>query len=176
MRLLRIFAIATVLASGLALAPRALAPGASVLAPNCVSAQLRVSIATPQGAAGTIYFPVVITNTGRACQIWGVPVIQPVVATKARRLTPIGPRARNASIGQMPVRHVVAKGKSLRDAVGVTETGNYTPSTCRARNATGIVVSLGGFLSSAYVPLKISVCSRLASTTTRLIAPGTTGN
>ena len=175
MKLLSILAIATVLASGLALAPDALASGASVPAPNCVSAQLRVSLATPQGAAGTIYVPVVITNTGRACQIWGVPAIQPVVVTTARRFTPVGPRARNTSIGQMPVRHVVAKGKSLRDAVGVTETGNYPPSTCRARNATGVVVSLGGFLTGVYVPLKISVCTRLASTTTRLIAAGTTG-
>ncbi|MBW4029430.1 MAG: DUF4232 domain-containing protein [Acidobacteria bacterium] len=176
MKLLRILAVATVLASGLTLAPGALASGASVLAPNCASAQLRVSLGTPQGAAGTIYVPVVITNTGRACQIWGVPAIQPVVVTKARRFAPVGPRARNTSIGQMPVRHVVAKAKSFSDAFGVTETGNYTPSTCRARNATGVVVSLGGFLTRVYVPLKISVCTRLASTTTRLIVAGTAGD
>ena len=175
MKTFRILASVAVLTGGFALATTSLAMGATASAPNCVRAQLHFSLGTSQGAAGTIYVPLVITNTARTCQIWGVPAVQPVVATSAHKFAPVGPRARNTSIGQMPVRHLVAKGKSLSDALGVTETGNFTPSTCRPRNATGALVSLGGFFSGVYVPLKMSVCTRLASTTTRLMVPGVTG-
>ena len=175
MKILRILASATVLAGGATLATGALATGAVATSPDCVSPQLHLSLGTSQGAAGTIYVPLVITNTSRTCQIWGVPAIQPVVRTSTQRFAPVGPRARNTSIGQMPLRHVLAKGKSVSDAIGVTETGNYTPSTCRARHATGVLVSLGGFVNRAYVPLQMSVCTRLASTTTRLLVLGRTG-
>lgn len=171
----RILAGATMMAGALVFSSGSLAAGASTGVPNCTSAHLRVTLGTSQGAAGTIYVPVIITNTGRACQIWGVPAVQPVVASAAHRFTPVAPRARNTSIGQMPARHVVARGGAVSDAVGVTETGNYPSSACHARNATGIVVSLGGFVKRVYVPLKISVCTRQASTTTRLIVPGKAG-
>ena len=58
---------------------------------------------------------------------------------------------------------------------GVTETGNYTPSTCVAKTAGAIVVTLGNFVSHHYVPLKISVCTATTSTHTQLIVAGTTG-
>ena len=75
----------------------------------------------------------------------------------------------------MPARHVVKTGRAVSDAFGVTESGNYTTSACRPKNAGAIVVSLTTFVNSTFVPLKISVCTKLVSTTTKLIVQGTTG-
>ena len=102
-----------------------------------------------------------------------MPAIQPVAGNAHHA---VGPMARSLSMGQMPARHVIAKGQSVSVAFGVVETGNYTPSTCVARSASGVVVSLGSFVHSTYVHLPIIVCTKRTSITTRLIVAGTTGN
>ena len=40
---------------------------------SCTPSAMGVSRGTSQGAAGTIYYPLVFTNHGPACAIWGVP-------------------------------------------------------------------------------------------------------
>ena len=70
----------------------------------------------------------------------------------------------------------MAKGQSVSVAFGVTETGNYAPSTCIMRSASGVVVTLGTFVSSRYVQLPITMCTKRTSITTRLITAGVTGN
>jgi hypothetical protein len=149
-------------------------------AKSCVSSQITVSRGAAQGTAGTTYYPLVFTHTGAhaltattACTLFGVPVIQPVIGPSHR---PLGPLARNESMGEMPALHTLAKGQSVSVAFGVVDTGNYTASTCAARRARGVIVTLGAFVRPTYVNLAITVCTKLASTTTRLVAPGVTGN
>lgn len=139
---------------------------------NCRPAQLRVSIGRPNGAAGTIYYPIVFTNRGGACWLWGVPSVQPVVGAGHH---PLGPPAANASIGEMPARHQLLHGGAVSDGFGVAETGNYPPARCRARNASGVLVSLSPFVRPTYLALRISVCTRLASTHIQLLVAGRTG-
>jgi hypothetical protein len=151
----------------------AVAPAWGLNAKSCVSANLKVSLGTVQGTAGTIYHPIVFTNVGSfACTIFGVPVIQPVSGVGHRA---IGPPARNLSMGEMPAMHLLVKGRSVSVAFGVTETGNYTRSTCVPRAADGVVVSVGSFLHSRYVHLPIDVCTKRTSISTKLITAGTTG-
>jgi len=133
----------------------------------------KVTHGAAQGTAGTIYYPIVFTNTGATCAIFGVPAVQPVVGSMHHA---VGPLARSLSMGEMPVRHVIAKGQSVSVAFGVVETGNYTPSTCVARSANGVVITLGDFVHSRYVHLAIIVCTKRTSITTRLITAGVTGN
>ena len=140
---------------------------------NCVPAQIVVTHGASQGTAGTIYYPLIFTNKAATCAIFGVPAIQPVAGTAHRA---VGPMARSLSMGQMPARHVIAKGQSVSVAFGVVETGNYTPSTCVARSASGVIVSMGSFVHSTYVHLPIIVCTKRISITTRLITAGRTGN
>ena len=140
--------------------------------PNCAPSHITVTLGQSEGAAGTIYYPIVFTNHGAACAIWGVPAIQPVGGSAH---TAVGPIARNDAVGMMPVRHVVANAKSVSVAYGVVESGNYTPSACVARKASGVVVQLGSFVNPTYVALPISVCTKIASTVTSLIVAGTTG-
>ena len=144
---------------------------------NCVPAHLKVTLGASQGAAGTIYYPLVFTNTSTAsCAIWGVPAVQPVVGGASHSRVHVGPAAHNNSMGEMPVRHVVAAGQSVSAGFGVTESGNYSKSTCGPKMAGAIVVSMGTFVAHAYVPLKISVCSKISSTSTKLIVAGKSGN
>ena len=176
MKAFRILTSAGLLASGVSLASGAVSRAASAApAMNCVAAHLHIALGVSQGAAGTIYHPVVFTNTGPACTIFGVPAIQPVIGEASHSRVAVGPAARNMSMGEMPAMHVVKTGTSVSDAFAVVETGNFTPSACRPKNAGAIVVTLGNFVHDAYVTLKISVCTKRSSTSTRLIAPGTTG-
>jgi hypothetical protein len=141
-------------------------------APSCRSSRIAVTHGAPQGTAGTTYIPLRFTNEGAACAIWGVPVIQPVVGASHK---PVGPGARNLSTGEMPVRHVVAKGAAVSVAFGVVDTGNYSASACVARSASGVIVTLGSFARATYLHLPITVCTKRWSVTTRLIVPGVSG-
>jgi len=141
-------------------------------APSCVSAQMVVTHGQAQGTARTTYIPLVFTNKGRACAIWGVPAVQPVTGAHH---SAVGPTARNNSMGEMPVRHVVARGAAVSVDFGVVDTGNYTASSCVARSASGVIVSLGSFIHPTYVHLPITVCARRVSVTTKMIVPGVDG-
>jgi hypothetical protein len=145
--------------------------GGATLA-SCVPAQMRVTHGAAQGTAGTTYIPLVFTNTGATCALWGVASVQPVLASRRA----LGPAARNQSMGEMPARHVLTRGRSVSVAFGVVETGNFTASSCVAREASGVVVSLASFVRPTYLRLPISVCTKRASTTTRLIVDGSLGN
>ncbi len=163
-------AAAVLVAAAPLLAGSARAEAAGV--PACASAQLVVYVGVSSGTAGTIYYSLVLTNRRAACVLWGVPAIQPVAGPTGRAL---GPPARNASVGQMPARHVVARGSSVSVAWGVSEVGNYPPARGRAAHAWGVTIALRPFLAPRRVRLASAVCTRLASTTTRLVAPGVTG-
>ncbi len=147
-------------------------PARAAGVPTCTSAQLVVHVGRPSGTAGTIYYPLILTNHRGTCVLWGVPAIQPIASPSGRA---VGPPARNASIGQMPARHVLGRGASVAVAWGVSEVGNYPPARCHAARAWGVVISLRPFLAPRRVRLVNAVCTRQSSTTTRLVTPGVTG-
>jgi len=182
MKSLRILASVGLVSGVLVMTSGALATGATgatgasaSTVKTCTSALLSVSLGTSEGAAGTIYYPVVFTNRGAACAIWGVPAVQPVVGGASHSRIDVGPRARNDSLGQMPVRHVLAAHHQVSAGMGVAESGNYPVGLCEPENAGAIVVSLGTFLPPTNLTLKISVCTKVSSVSTRLIVSGNTG-
>ncbi|MDH2903499.1 MAG: hypothetical protein PXZ08_06055 [Actinomycetota bacterium] len=173
---LRFFTSAGLLASTLAFG--ACAPGspaASAVVKNCTDVNIHLHVGVAQGAAGTIFYPLVLTTTGPACALWGTPMVQPVVGGAIHSRLSVGPAARNLSRGEMPAHHILTRAHALSAAFGVSESGNYPASTCRPRNAGGIIVTLAPFVRPRYLTLPISVCTQIASTTTQLLSPGTTG-
>jgi hypothetical protein len=149
--------------------------GSAAAAPvkNCAPAQLVVRLGRSQGTAGTTYYPIVFTNrAANSCAVFGVPSVQAVYGAAHHAL---GPAAKSQSMGQMPARHVLAKGHSVSGAFGVVDTGVFSPRSCAAKISTGIVVSLGSFVPSRYLRLAISVCTKRTSLTTRLIVSGVNG-
>jgi len=160
-----------VVAGGTTLVSTTVASAAAVK--PCVASQIKVTHGPSDGTAGTVYFPIIFTNTGATCTIFGVPAIQSVSGATHRK---VGPSAKSVSIGLNEAQHSVTKGHSVSSAFGVVDTGNFPPSTCVAAKASGILVSLGNFVHSTYVALAITVCTKRASTTTRLITAGVSGN
>ncbi len=170
----RLFALGSALGLAAASAVVLVGPGGVAAAtgvPACRPSQVRITTGVSEGAAGTIYVPLVFTNRGATCTIWGVPSVQPVTLTHH----PVGPPARNDSIGLMPALHVVRHGQSVASALGVAETGNYPVARCHARRAWGVRVRLGSLAGPAVVKLGISVCTSQASTSVQLVVPGRTG-
>ncbi len=175
MKVLRILLSSGLLAGGLAVMGSTGGLAGAATVPNCAPTQLRVSLGQSEGAAGTIYYPIVFTNHGGTCAIWGVPAVQPVRGGATHSRVPVGPAARNNSIGEMPVRHVLPTGRSVSDGLGVAESANYPARDCVAKWAGAIIVRLGTFVPGTELPLKISVCTKVASVSTRLIVSGATG-
>ncbi|HUY42676.1 MAG TPA: DUF4232 domain-containing protein [Acidimicrobiales bacterium] len=165
-------AVAVLLAPGVTVLGSLAAPAGAANVSDCVSSQLTLAHARSQGTAGTTYVPIVITNHRSTCAIWGVPAIQPVSGAAHRAL---GPLARNLSMGEMAMRQVIAKGASVSVAFGIVDTGNYPSATCAARRASGVKVSLGNFFANRFVGFPLTVCTKIASTTTRLLAKGSQG-
>jgi len=143
--------------------------------PKCTPGQISLRVGPANGAAGTIYHPIIFTNTGATCVIEGVPALQPGKLS-GTSFVAVGPAAKNLSMGEMPALHTLAKGKSVSVAFGVTETGNYTPSACKAASAPVVSVVLGSYARGtvSFKPA-LSVCTKLASTRTQLIVAGTQG-
>jgi hypothetical protein len=125
-----------------------------------------------QGTAGTFSVPVIFTVKAGTCTLYGVPAIQPLGGTNHHA---VGPVARNASIGQMPVLHTVSAGHSVSASIGFGDTGNYPASRCHAAGVSGIAVTLPSLGTTMHVSLSSSVCTALSSVSTRLIVPGTGG-
>ncbi|MDE3064771.1 MAG: hypothetical protein KGJ36_03775 [Acidobacteriota bacterium] len=171
MKTIKLLLAGAALTGGLVVGGAGLVASATAVG-SCKPAQMAVTRGQSNGAAGTIYYPIVFTDTAGSCAIWGVPAIQPVSGPSHTKL---GPPAANASMGMMPVRHVLTKGMSVSVGYGVVDTGNYPPATCKAKNASGVIVSLAPFVRPTYVRLPISVCTKRVSTKSRLLAPGRTG-
>jgi hypothetical protein len=144
----------------------------------CTASALRVSMGRANGAAGTIYYPVVFTNvSAKACQLAGVPTVQPTTgATSGALHALVGPTAavRNeSSSGYGDAVRLVPKAQASA-AYGVAETGNFTPSQCVAANFKSLEVTLGG-VGSWWVALAGSTCTLLASTSVTGVVPGSSG-
>lgn len=153
-----------------------LSPTAFPKPPAC--SMLTVSVGQSNGAAGTIYYPLVLLNpTSAACTISGIPTVQPTSRrTSGSSYSPVGPAARKLNLSAQglgnPVR--LAPNASASVAFGVSETGNYTPSDCVAKAAKSVTLSIGA-VHGIWTPMSISVCTKLASTSVSGVSPTTTG-
>lgn|GEM_PF-1836357 len=148
---------------------------------SCASTQLKLSVGQPDGTAGTIFFPLIVTNVGsHACVLSGTPSVQPTsgsLAGDAHIL--VGPRATLRGTGS------TGYGDSIRlwphakasAAYGVVETGNFSPSQCVSKNFESLSVGISSVSrdTSWFVPLSSTTCSKLASTNISGFVPGTSG-
>jgi hypothetical protein len=170
-RLLTLSLLAASFSSGLSTAAVAAASPAST--PWCSTSTITLSAGPANGAAGTIYHPLIFTNKSKsACQLSGVAALQPGLAGK--NFVAVGPASRNTAMGIMAILITLAPGQSASDNMGVSETGNYSASACKAKTANAVAVQLGA-ISETVSFGSFSVCTALASTTTRLLSRGTQG-
>jgi hypothetical protein len=147
----------------------------------CTSAQLRLSVGQSNGTAGTIFVPLVVTNVGsRACVVAGTPSVQPTTGSLAGLAhILVGPRATLRDTGSTGYGDSIRLGPRAKAsaALGVVETGNFSPAQCVPENFESLSVALANVpgATSWWVPLSGSTCTKLASINISGFVPGTTG-
>jgi hypothetical protein len=141
---------------------------------RCASGSIKVSVGAASGAAGTTYYPLRFTNIGTvACTVSGIPTVQPTSGAQENvARVNLGPPARALDMSSSgygnPVR--LAQGQRASAAFGVSQTANYPPSTCVARNSRSLDIALAS-VGGWWLALKISVCTKLASTSISGVVP-----
>jgi len=141
-----------------------------VTAPSCAPASIVAKRGPSDGAAGTIYYHLRLTNTSAVnCSLHGPVSAQPVVGAAH---TPVGPASRKIVLaGRGAVVTLAAHHGVTNVLYGVVEAGNYSPAQCGAKNANGVMVTLGAEKYYFALPAQ-QVCVKLASTTVTGLAPG----
>lgn len=144
---------------------------------RCTLAALKVTLGQSQGAAGTIYYPLVLTNRGvTPCVVSGIPRVQPGSASSTGVHASIGPAATLEDLAASgygePIRLV--GGASASANFGVAQSANYPTSRCRAANFSGVTVLVGG-IGRWWVTLPSSTCTKVASTHVSGLVPTSTG-
>lgn len=136
----------------------------------CAIASIVAKRGPSDGAAGTIYYHLRLFNTSATnCSLHGVVSAQPVVGAAH---APVGPSSRKIVLpGRGGVVTLAAHHGVANALYGVVEAGNYSRAQCGAKNANGVVVTLGSTKYYFALPVQ-QVCVKLASTTVTGLAPG----
>lgn len=125
---------------------------------SCLTRNLSFSIGTADGAAGSVYEPLRMTNKGTAsCTLYGYPGVSFVTGGSGDQVG--ADASRNP---QHPAATVtLAPGATAESIVQVVNHGNYSPSQCKAADVSGFRVYPPGETAAAYVPFDqaSSACS-----------------
>ena len=117
--------------------------------PSCQTKDLSLSLGQADGAAGSVYEPLRLTNTGSsACTMYGYPGVSFVTAGSGDQ---VGAAAtRNPQHSALTV--TLAPGATAESVVQVVNHENYSPSQCKAADVSGFRVYPPGNKAAAYVP------------------------
>ncbi|MFI0900683.1 DUF4232 domain-containing protein [Streptomyces sp. NPDC020983] len=133
-------------------------------APMCAASQLTASLGAPEGAAGSVYRYLLLTNHGAtACHLTGYPGVSVLDASGKQ----IGAPADRRPMDYAPV--VLKPGESASDTI---RTANHL-GTCRPASAK-VRVYPPGSRASLVVDGEVTVCDELFTITP--LAAGRTGN
>ena len=126
---------------------------------ECTTAQLAPSIANPNGAAGSVYYDLVLTNNGgTACFVQGYPGVSFVTSQSGSQVGAAAGRQLDPNVpGTPPVD--LAPGESASSVLRVAEAGNYPQGTCRPAQVPGLRVYPPDQQTSLYVPLVRPACA-----------------
>ena len=146
-------------------------PGQAIL--PCQTSGLRVSVGAPNGAAGTIFYPVDFTNTlASPCELTGYPGVS-LVSKGSDAGSQIGADAKRTTPPQVQ-QVTLAPGHTAHAVLGVAEAGNFPASKCNPVTAHWIKVFPPGQRAAAYVPFSTQTCASTAEPTMTItpVSPG----
>jgi hypothetical protein len=150
--LTRILATSALLVTGGLLAP---VSGASAATPACTNADLTASYHGGDGAAGTTYGRIVLTNTsGHTCRTGGYGGISYVGDGNG---TQIGAAARRTDASHVAT-FVLRPGQRLHSPIGETVALNYPRSRCHPAHVDGFRVYVPNATASQYVAHPTTGC------------------
>jgi Protein of unknown function (DUF4232) len=123
---------------------------------TCLATSLTGSLGTSQGAAGTIYTDLVLTNSSAAsCMLYGYPGVSFVTGPGG---TQIGAPANRNPIS--PVTQVtLAAGGQANVLIALTDVGVYPPSACQPTTVSWLRVFPPGDYGSIYVQYATQTCA-----------------
>jgi hypothetical protein len=131
-------------------------PAIHAAVPNCRTAQLALSLGRSEGAAGTIYYPIVFRNTsGSACALRGFPGVSSVGGDDGHQ---IGGAARR-QLGRPARTVVLVPGAYGSAAYGQADALNYPKARCKPEHARGLRVYPPNAYAARYLPLAHLACS-----------------
>jgi hypothetical protein len=156
-------------------APSATVVAGAPLAP-CGTAGLRVTVGAPNGAAGSIYYPIDFRNiSGATCGMFGYPGVSFVSAPGGSQLG--GMASRNATFG--PTRVTLAPGATAHASVQVEVAQSYPAAVCKPVTAHWLRVYPPGQFVPAYPALTAATCTGSVPSGSTLgiyvVRPGATG-
>lgn len=123
---------------------------------SCATAELRVTVGTSQGAAGSIYLTIDFTSTGSAsCTLHGYPGVSLAGGNPPAQIG--APAARSTATA--PKLVTLAPGAVASALLQVTQAGNYPAATCGPSPATTLVIYPPNQKASASVPYRTTGCS-----------------
>jgi Protein of unknown function (DUF4232) len=133
-------------------------PSATPAGPSgCLSSDLQASLGQSQGAAGTIYQLLILTNTsGSDCTLYGYPGVSFVTGQGGSVIG--APAARNSLIPDTLV--TLQPGGTASALLGVVDTGALPPSKCVPGTADWLQIYPPGDTGSLFVQLSSSVCTK----------------
>jgi hypothetical protein len=129
---------------------------AQVSPASCVSSDLQAKLGASQGAAGTIYQVVALTNTSDAtCTLYGYPGVSFVSGIGGKVIG--APAVRNPAIGDALVS--LAPGGQASTLVGVEDVGALPQSKCQPGKANWLQIYAPGDTGALYVQYSSQVCT-----------------
>jgi len=152
--------------------PSTRTPGAA--GTGCATRSLKVTVSTPQGAAGSIYQFIVFTNiSGAACTLFGYPGVALAGGTP---VTQIGAAAAR-SPGSSPRLVSLAPGKTANAVLQITQAENYPASRCVPKASTHLQIYPPNETTPVYLAYKAMACSssKVNLLTIGVVRPGNGG-
>ena len=133
----------------------AAAPTSAGSTPNCATAELSGSLGPGEGAAGSVFRTLLLTNTGgRACELTGFPGVSYVAGDGGQQ---VGPAAAMSGQRGGPVR--LAAGASAGAELKLVNVANYDAAVCRPTPVRGLRVYPPGDTASLFVPAEGTGCA-----------------
>jgi Protein of unknown function (DUF4232) len=116
---------------------------------TCLTSGLSVRLGAEQGAAGSVYEPILFTNTsGHPCTLFGYPGVSFVAPGTGHQ---VGSAAfRNPQ--HAPSGLTLAPGASASAMLQVVDDHNFPPTNCQTVTVSGLRVYPPGNTAAAYVP------------------------
>ncbi len=115
--------------------------------PNCGAGELRGSLGAAEGAAGSVFVPLVLTNVGgRTCELRGFPGVSYVAGDDGHQ---VGPAA--AMSGARGGEVVLRPGAAAAAQLQLVNVANFDAAVCRPTAVRGLRVYPPGDTASLYV-------------------------
>jgi hypothetical protein len=119
-----------------------------------------LSLGNAQGAAGSSYVPVVLTNTGSAkCTLYGYPGVSFVDASG----TQLGVPAKHSPGTEKTIK--LSSGASANATLRMPNPGNFDPSTCNQATADRLRVFPPGETHPLFIKDAAQICTTKAGRT-----------